>query len=201
MSSTQMQEPIGTTTLNQRDILRSPSAKSSPARIDTTTNPTSGSHSTSGKKTTRVHTSHVHESSPLKNVGQSITNIPLRPLRNQSSQPSSPLSPRQPPTHFGFPHSNSSKPVPVLQPHHSVSDVTVDRTYACRPLQHLFRPYSKPTPHPHLYPRLRLHNPYYAVKSTFDTSTNPTFRRLHKLTFRHCHNKLCHHITSVNIPR
>lgn len=133
-SLTQTQEPIGTTTPNQRDTLRSLSVISNLALIGTMTNHASGSHSASGKKMTRVHTSHGHKSSPPKNVGPNIINTPLQPLRNQNSLPSSPLSPRQLLTHLRFLHSNSPKPVLASQPHHSVSNEAASRTCAYKPL-------------------------------------------------------------------
>lgn len=74
------------------------------------------------------------------------------------------------------------------------------RAWARKPLQRLFRLYPKPTPHPHPYSRLHLRNPYYAIKLTFDTSTNPTLRRQLKPTFRHRHNQLLRHTASINIP-
>lgn len=89
----------------------------------------------------------------------------------------------------------------MLQPHHSMSEEAASHTYACRPLQRLFRPYPKPTPYLHLYLCLRLNNQFYKIKLMFDTSTNPMLHCLYKLTFWHHHNKLCHHLTFVNISR
>lgn len=189
------------TTLSQKDSQQIPSVRNNHVPIATIINHAFGSHDASGRKTTPPLMSVDSESSLPKNVALSTTNTPHRPLRNRSSPPSLPLSPRQPPTHLGFPHSNSQKPVPAPQPHHSVSDEAADRTCARKPLQRLFRPYPKPTLHLHPYPRLCLRNPYYTIKSTFDMSTNPTLRRLHKPTFWHRHNKLRHRITSTNIPR
>lgn len=102
---------------------------------------------------------------------------------------------------LGFPHLSSQKPVLALKPHHSVSNEVASCTYGCRPLQCLFRPYSKPTLYLHLYLHLRLRNPYYAIKLTFNTSSNLTLCYLHKPTFRHRHNKLRHCLISINIPK
>lgn len=200
MSSTQMPEPTGTTTPNPRDSLRILSATNNRAPIDTITKHASGSCDASGKKTTPPLTSVDSESSLPKNVGLSITNTLHQPLRNWNSPPSSPLSPRQPPTYLESLHSNSQKPVLAPHHYHSTSE-EVGCTCARKLLQHLFRPYPKPTPHPHLYPRLRLRNLYYAIKSTFNTSTNPTLCRQHKPTFRHRYNQLRRHTASINIPR
>lgn len=195
----QTQKPTGTTTPNLRDTLKSLSATNNLALTGTMTNPSSGSCSTFGTKTTRVHMSHTYESSPSKNVGPNTTNTLLRPLRSRNSLPSSPLLPRQPPTHLGFPPSNSLKPILASQPHHSVSDVIVGHTHIRKPLQHLFKLYPKPTPHPYPYPRLCLRNSYYTIKSMFDISINPMLYHQHKLTFWHHHNKLHHCTTSINI--
>lgn len=105
---------------------------------------------------TRLHTLHENASLLQKNTSPSTTSTPHQTLLNQSSLLSSLLSPHQPLTHLEFPHLNSPKPVPASQPHHFVSDVTASRTHARRSLQHLFRPYLKPTPYPHLYLCLHL---------------------------------------------
>lgn len=87
--------------------------------------------------------------------------------------------------HLGFPYSSSLKPVLTPQPHHSVSNETAGHTHVRRPLQYLFRLYPRPTLHPHPYSCLCIRNLYYAVKLTFDMSTNPMLRHLHKPTFWH----------------
>lgn len=200
MSSTQTQAPTGTTTPTTEESPSPPSATNSRAPTDTTTKYASGSQGRLGETTTRAPTSLDPEYSYQKNAGLNTTSTPSQNPRDRSLPHSSPLSLHQPRTHLGFPHSNSQKPVLAPQPHHSVSD-KASRTRARKPLQRLFRPYPKPTPHLHPYPRLRLRNPYYAIKSTFDTSTNPTLRRQFKPTFRRHHNQLLHHTASINIPR
>lgn len=100
-----------------------------------------------------------------------------------------------------FSHLSSQKQAPVLLPHHSMSDEAVSCTYAHRPLQHLFRPYPKPTPHLYPYSRLRLNNSYYAIKALFDILTNPTLHHQHKPTFWLHHNKLLCHLVSINISQ
>lgn len=90
-----MQKQIGTTTSNLKDILKSLSATSNLALTGTTTNPTSGSYSASGKKTTPLHISYENKFLLSKNVGPSTTNTLLRTLQNRSSPPSSLLSRRQ----------------------------------------------------------------------------------------------------------
>lgn len=197
MSSTQTSATIGTTTPTIRELPLQPSATSSCALIGTTTDLVSGSHNVFGEKTTQTHMSHEHKLFYPKNTGLNTTSIPSLNLHNQSLLHFFPLSP----THLAFPHSHYPKPILASQPYHSVSDEAVSRTYVRKPLQCLFRPYPKPTPHSHPYPYLHLCNPYYAVKSTFNTSTNPTLCRLHKPTFQHRHNKLRRHLTSINIPR
>lgn len=142
----------------------------------------------------------MHESSPPKNVGLNIINTPLRPLRNRSLLHFLPLLSHQPQTYLRFPHSNSPKPVLALHPHHSMLNEVAGCTHAHRPLQHLFRPYPKPTLHPHPYPCLHLNNWFHEIKSMFDTSTNLQLRCQYKLIFRLHHNKLLYHTTSINIP-
>lgn len=173
MSSTQTSESIGMTTLSQKDTPPTPSARNNCAPIAITTSHASEFYNTSGKKMTRLHTLHENASLLQKNAGPSTTSTPHQTLLNQSSSLSLPLSLSRPPTHLEFPHLNSLKPVPAPQPHHSISDVTAGCTHARRPLQRLFRPYPKPTPHLHPYPCLHLNNPYYKIRSMFDTSTNP----------------------------
>lgn len=144
---------------------------------------------------------HRHKLSYPKNAGSNTTSILNLNFRDQSSSPSSLPSLPLLQIHLRFPHSSFLKQVLVPLPPHFVSEETVSRTHIRRPLQHLFRPYPKPTLHPHLYPRLRLHNPYYAIKLMFDISTNLMLHRLYKPIFWHCYNKLRHYLTSVNIPR
>lgn len=194
-SSTQTPEPIGTTTSITKESLSPPSVTNNRARIDITTKSAFGSREDTGEKTIQAPTYPDPEHYYLRSAGSSTTSTQTLNLHDQSLLHSFPLSP----THPVFPHSLSQKPVPA--PQHSASEEAVGRTRARKPLQRLFRPYPKPTPHPHPYPRLRLRNPYYAIKSTFDTSTNPTLRRQYKPTFRHLHNKLRRRTTSVNIPR
>lgn len=162
--------------LSPKDTLRTPSVISNLASTGTTTNPTFGSHNASEKKMTRVHMSHGHRSSPPKNIGLHTTNTLGQALPNPNSLPSSPLSPHQLQTHLRFPHSNYLKQVLAPRLHHSILDDVPSRTHTHRPRQHLFKPYLKLTPHSHRYPRLRLNNPYYEIRSTFDMSTNSQLR-------------------------
>lgn len=199
-SSTQTSELTSMTTPSLRDSQQTPSAKNNCPPIATTTNHASGSRSTSGKKMTRLHTSHENISSLQKNAGPSTTSIPPQTRRSLSSPPSSLPSLRQLRTHPEFLHSTSQKPVLAPLPPRSVSDDVPNHTHARGPLQHLFRPYPKLTPHLHPHPRLRLNNPYYEIRSTFDTSTNPQLCRQYKPMFQHHHNKLLHCTTSINIP-
>lgn len=201
MSLTQTQELTSITMLSWRDTLRTLSATNSRVPIDTTTNCASGSRDASERKTTPPLTSSESKPSLWKNAGSSTTSIPPRTHQSLSSPPSSLPSPCQPQLHLGSLHSTFQKPVLVPLLSHSMSNDAPNCTYVYRPLQHLFRPYPKPTPHPHPYPCLCLRNPYYMIKSMFDTSTNPMLRRLYKPTFRHYHNKLCCRTISINIPR
>lgn len=200
MSSTQTLAMIGTTTPTIRELLLPLSATSNRASITTMTSHVSGSYTVFGEKTTQIPTLHGHELFYPKNAGSNITSIPSPNLLDRSSLPSSPPSLHQPQTHSVSLYSTSLKPVLAPQLPCSVSDNAPNRIHIRRPLQRLFRPYPKLTPHLHLYPRLRLRNPYYTVKSIFDTSMNPMLRHPYKPTFWHCHNKLCRHLTSVNIP-
>lgn len=196
-SSTQMQELTGMTTPIIKELPLPLSAMNNRAQIGTMTEYASGPQGSSGEKTTQAPTLHEQEHSYPRNAGSSTTSIQTLNLHDQSLLlPFLLLL-----THLAFSHSLSQKQVPVPRYNNSVSEEAPDRTHAHRPLQRLFRPYPKPTPHPHPYLRLRLRNPYYAIKSTFDTSTNPMLCRLHKPTFRHHYNKLRRCITSSNIPR
>lgn len=167
------------------------------AHFDTTISHASGLRDVFGEKTTLAHTSPEPEHSYPKSAGSSTISTWTLNLHDQSLLLSFPLSP----THLISPYSLSQKQVPAPQYNNSVSEEAPGYTRARKPLQRLFRPYPKLTPHPHPYLYLRLRNSYYVIKSTFNTSTNSTLHRLHKPIFRHHHNKLRHHLTSTNIPR
>lgn len=177
----QTQELTGTTTPT---IRKSPSLLSAIINcvpIGTTTDHVSGPRDVSREKMTQAHMSHRHAQSYLRNAGLNTINTPTLNLHDLSSLCSFLFSP----TYFSFSHSHSPKPL-APQSHHSVSEEVPDPIHVRKPLQSLFRPYPKLTPHLHPYLCLQLNNLYYDIKSTFDMSTNLTLHCKHKPTFWHC---------------
>lgn len=179
MSLIQSQELTGTTIPTIKESLSPRSATINYVPTGTTTSHAFGLQDAFGEKTTQALTSHGREHSYLKSTGSSTISIQTLNLHDLSLLHSFLLSP----TLLGFPPSHSLKQVPALQYNNSASEEVAGCTCACKPLQRLFRPYLKLTPHPHLYLRLRVKNPYYEIKSMFNTSTNPQLHRLHKPTF------------------
>lgn len=173
MSLTQTLATTNMTTLTIRKLLLPLSATSSRAPIDTMTDPASGSHDVFGEKTTQIPMLHEHECSYPKSAGLNTTSTPSLNLHDESLLHSFLLSL----TLLGFPYSLSLKQILVPRYNNFVLEEAADCTYACKLLQHLFRPYPKPTPHLHPYPCLHFRNSYYMIKSTFNTSTNPTLCR------------------------
>lgn len=171
----------GMTMLIIKELLLPLSAMSSRAPINAMTNPISRSHTVFGEKMTQTHMLYGLEHSYPRNVGSSTTNTRTLNLCDQSLLHSFLLSP----TPLSFLHSHSLRQVPALQYSNSTSEEAPGCTCAHKPLQRLFRLYPKPTPYPHSYPPLHLRNPYYAIKSTFDTLTNLMLHRQYKLTFRY----------------
>lgn len=149
------------------------------------------------EKTTPAHISPGLKHFYPRNIGLNTIITPTLNLYNPSPLRFFPLSP----IHLAFSHSLFSKLVLAPQPHYSASEEAPGCICAYKPLQHLFKPYPKPTLHLHLHLHLHLCNPYYAIKSMFDTLTNPMLHHLHKPTFRHHHNKLHRRLTSINILR
>lgn len=135
-------------------------------------------------KTTQAHISPKPEHFYSRNAGLNTTSTPSLNVLDQSLLRSFLLSP----THLAFLHLHSPKQVLVPQYSNFALEKAPSHTHVCKPLQRLFRPYSKPTPYLHSCPHLCLNNPYYKIRSTFDISTNLQLHCLHKPTFRHCHN-------------